>query len=139
MPKIATYDLPLMLIQVIFKFMQVLFTHIIYLPRFLLQEKIKKRNKFNEANSPLFKDTKFLETMEDVYKNNFLKDISTHSELLVYDWSNGGETELVVEDIERIGWSFFPYTFFHKKYSNRFHDVYSTLQISIAMKKNHQK
>lgn len=41
--------------------------------------------------------------MENVYKRNFLKDISTHSELLVYDWSNGGDTELVVEDIERIG------------------------------------
>lgn len=41
--------------------------------------------------------------MEDVYKNNFLKDIGTHAELLVYDWSNGGEIELVAEDIENIG------------------------------------
>lgn len=41
--------------------------------------------------------------MEDVYKNEFLKDIGTHAELLVYDWSNGGEIELVVEDIEKIG------------------------------------
>lgn len=41
--------------------------------------------------------------MEDVYKNDFLKDISTHADLLVYDWSNGGEIELVVEDIENIG------------------------------------
>lgn len=41
--------------------------------------------------------------MEDVYKNDFLKDIGTHAELLVYDWSNGGEIELVVEDIENIG------------------------------------
>lgn len=41
--------------------------------------------------------------MEDVYKNNFLKDINTHAELLVYDWSNGGDIELVVEDVERIG------------------------------------
>lgn len=41
--------------------------------------------------------------MEDVYKNDFLKDIGTHAELLVYDWSNGGEIELVVEDIEKIG------------------------------------
>lgn len=41
--------------------------------------------------------------MENVYKNDFLKDISTHAELLVYDWSNGGEIELVVEDIENIG------------------------------------
>lgn len=45
--------------------------------------------------------------MEDVYKNDFLKDIGTHAELLVYDWSNGGEIELVVEDIEKIGMVFF--------------------------------
>ncbi|XP_031626232.1 NADH dehydrogenase [ubiquinone] 1 alpha subcomplex subunit 10, mitochondrial [Contarinia nasturtii] len=65
-------------------------------------ENIKKRNKNNEANSPLFKDTKFLEAIEDGYKRNFLRDISSHAELLVYDWSNGGDIELVVEDIERI-------------------------------------
>lgn len=70
---------------------------------FILQENIKKRNKYNEASSPLFKDTKFLETMEEVYKRNFLKDINPHSELLVYDWSTGGDVELVIEDIERIG------------------------------------
>lgn len=40
--------------------------------------------------------------MERFYKQHFLKDISTHAELLVYDWSNYGETEVVVEDIERI-------------------------------------
>lgn len=41
--------------------------------------------------------------MEDTYKRDFLKDINTHSELLVYDWSNGGEVDLVVDDIEQIG------------------------------------
>lgn len=69
----------------------------------ILQENIKKRNLNNEANAPLFKDTKFLETLDNEYKHNFLRDISAHSELLVYDWSNGGDIELVVEDIERIG------------------------------------
>lgn len=37
----------------------------------------------------------------------FLKDISTHAELLVYDWSNGGEIEIIVEDIERIDFNRF--------------------------------
>lgn len=41
--------------------------------------------------------------MEDVYKQEFLQEIATHSEILVYDWSTGGDVELVVEDIERIG------------------------------------
>lgn len=69
----------------------------------MLQRNIKERNKWGEANSPLFKDNKFLTTMEDVYKHEYLHDMEAHSELLVYDWSNGGEIELVVEDIERIG------------------------------------
>lgn len=41
--------------------------------------------------------------MEEIYKQEFLHDIASHAEILVYDWSNGGEIELVVEDIERIG------------------------------------
>jgi len=67
-----------------------------------VQEKIKQRNIDYEVKSELFKDNKYLNTIEEVYKHNFLKKISEHCELLVYDWSNGGEAELVVEDIERI-------------------------------------
>lgn len=47
--------------------------------------------------------------MQDIdyfYKQQYLKEISLSSELLVYDWSNGGETEIIVEDIERIGKDF---------------------------------
>lgn len=32
---------------------------------------------------------------------------STHAELLVYDWSNEGDVEVVVEDIERIDFNRF--------------------------------
>lgn len=28
--------------------------------------------------------------------------LSIHSELLIYDWSDGGDVEVVVEDIERL-------------------------------------
>lgn len=41
--------------------------------------------------------------MEDMHKHEYLQDISSHAEILVYDWTNGGDVELVVEDIERIG------------------------------------
>ncbi|KAK8743068.1 hypothetical protein OTU49_001509 [Cherax quadricarinatus] len=44
--------------------------------------------------------------MENVYKNKFLKEMSVHSELLLYDWSEKGEPEIVVEDIERINFDF---------------------------------
>ena len=45
--------------------------------------------------------------METLYKQHFLKNISAHAELLVYDWSVPGETEVIVEDIERIDFSQF--------------------------------
>jgi NADH dehydrogenase (ubiquinone) 1 alpha subcomplex subunit 10 len=32
---------------------------------------------------------------------------STHAELLIYDWSNYGDVEVVVEDIERINFDSF--------------------------------
>ncbi|XP_068624963.1 NADH dehydrogenase [ubiquinone] 1 alpha subcomplex subunit 10, mitochondrial [Battus philenor] len=44
----------------------------------------------------------FLTEVERQYKTKYLRDISTHAELLVYDWTGGGEVEVVVEDIERL-------------------------------------
>lgn len=64
-------------------------------------ENIKNRKIDYEVNSKVFTE-KYLSDQEAIYKQEYLKDISTHAELLVYDWSNGGETEVVVEDIERI-------------------------------------
>ncbi|XP_049879716.1 NADH dehydrogenase [ubiquinone] 1 alpha subcomplex subunit 10, mitochondrial [Pectinophora gossypiella] len=46
--------------------------------------------------------TEFLCEIEKQYKDKYLRDIATHAELLVYDWSGGGEVEVVVEDIERL-------------------------------------
>lgn len=76
---------------------------VIYLdiPVSKVKENIKKRNNDYEVKSKVFTD-EFLTNLESIYKQEYLKDISTHAELLVYDWSNGGETEVVVEDIERI-------------------------------------
>ncbi|XP_058461865.1 NADH dehydrogenase [ubiquinone] 1 alpha subcomplex subunit 10, mitochondrial [Malaya genurostris] len=66
-----------------------------------VKDRIKKRSHPAEVNSKALTD-KYLTDMEQIYKQQYLKDISTHAELLVYDWSNYGETEVVVEDIERI-------------------------------------
>lgn len=80
---------------------------VIYLdvPVDVVQQNIKKRNLPVEVNSEVLKNVEYLKNIEHVYKYDYLKTISTHSELLVYDWSNGGEGEidLVVDDIERIG------------------------------------
>lgn len=66
-----------------------------------VKENIKKRNIDHEVKSPAFTD-KYLQDIETGYKQQYLKEISSHSELLIYDWTEAGEPEVVVEDIERI-------------------------------------
>lgn len=70
------------------------------------KENIKKRGIAYEAQSSVFTE-QYLTDMEVIYKQRYLKEITQHAELLVYDWSNGGETEVVVEDIERIDFDSF--------------------------------
>ncbi|TDG52277.1 hypothetical protein AWZ03_001107 [Drosophila navojoa] len=76
---------------------------VIYLdvPVDVVQKQIKARNLEHEVKSKVFTDA-YLTDLEVIYKQQYLKDISGHAELLIYDWSAGGETEVVVEDIERI-------------------------------------
>ncbi|XP_058831197.1 NADH dehydrogenase [ubiquinone] 1 alpha subcomplex subunit 10, mitochondrial [Topomyia yanbarensis] len=76
---------------------------VIYLdvPVQVVKDRIKKRAHPAEVNTKVLTD-QYLKDMEQIYKQQYLKDISNHAELLVYDWSDYGETEVVVEDIERI-------------------------------------
>uniref|UniRef100_A0A4Y7N334 NADH dehydrogenase [ubiquinone] 1 alpha subcomplex subunit 10, mitochondrial n=1 Tax=Daphnia similis TaxID=35528 RepID=A0A4Y7N334_9CRUS len=65
------------------------------------------RRKIEARNIPYEKDSKmatpeYLQSLIDSYKKDFLKDISTHAEVLVYDWTKPANTEIVVEDIERV-------------------------------------
>nr|XP_022902898.1 NADH dehydrogenase [ubiquinone] 1 alpha subcomplex subunit 10, mitochondrial [Onthophagus taurus] len=64
-------------------------------------ENVKNRNIPYECNSPVL-NAQYLTTMEQFYKQKYLKEMSVRSELLVYDWTNEGETEVIVEDIERM-------------------------------------
>lgn len=66
-----------------------------------VQDAIKKRNLKHETQGRALTKP-FLMDIERQYKNKYLRDIATHAELLVYDWSGGGEVEVVVEDIERL-------------------------------------
>ncbi|XP_059224100.1 NADH dehydrogenase [ubiquinone] 1 alpha subcomplex subunit 10, mitochondrial [Stomoxys calcitrans] len=81
---------------------------VIYLdmPVDAVKQRIKARNNDYEVKSPVFTDA-YLRDMENTYKQQYLKDIATHAELLIYDWTAGGETEVVVEDIERIDFEVF--------------------------------
>lgn len=66
-----------------------------------VMENIKKRNISYEVNSQVLSN-KYLEEIEKQYKQNYLKEITKHADLLVYDWSVEGDMEIVVEDIEAI-------------------------------------
>lgn len=64
-------------------------------------ERIKKRNDPTEVNSKVL-TKEYLATIEYLYKQKYLKEMEKHAELMIYDWSNFGDMEVVVEDIERI-------------------------------------
>lgn len=81
---------------------------IIYLdaPVPTVQEKIRARAQTThpwEKNSPVYENTDYLSHLyEDLYKKQYLPEAGKHSYVLTYDWSEGGDTEVVVEDIERM-------------------------------------
>jgi NADH dehydrogenase (ubiquinone) 1 alpha subcomplex subunit 10 len=86
---------------------------IVYLdaPVDVVQAKIRERSKTThpwEKDSPVFENTAYLKMLyEDTMKNDYLKKASLYSKVLNYDWSEGGETEVVVEDIERLQLEYF--------------------------------
>ncbi|CAH1958876.1 unnamed protein product [Acanthoscelides obtectus] len=68
-------------------------------------ENVKKRGISFEKGSPVI-NQQYLSVMEKHYMQSYLKEMSKHSELLVYDWSEEGDVEIVVEDIERINFNY---------------------------------
>jgi len=61
-------------------------------------------NRGNEwdKNSPVWTNKRYLSDIYNELKRNFLKEQQTHSRVLVYDWSEPGDMEIVVEDIEAL-------------------------------------
>lgn len=76
---------------------------VIYLdvPSEILLKRIKERNVPYEVNSKVL-TKEYLDEIDRQYKLGYLRSIRDHSELLMFDWSNFGNPEVVVEDIERI-------------------------------------
>merc|ERR1711974_465912 len=67
-----------------------------------------------EKNSPVYENTGYLNHLyNDLFKKQYLQEASTHSYVLSYDWSEGGDTEVVVEDIERMNMDY------HDKYDRQ--------------------
>ncbi|CAN7996135.1 unnamed protein product [Ixodes pacificus] len=76
---------------------------VIYLdaPSNVLLQRIKERNIPYEVKSKVL-TKEYLDEIDRLYKQSYLRSIRDHSELLLYDWTTIGESELVVDDIERI-------------------------------------
>jgi len=81
---------------------------IIYLdaPTDVVQSKIRARSQTShpwEKNSPVWQNTEYLEELyQKMIKKQYLPEASESSYVLQYDWSEGGDVEVVVEDIERL-------------------------------------
>ncbi|XP_012535972.1 NADH dehydrogenase [ubiquinone] 1 alpha subcomplex subunit 10, mitochondrial [Monomorium pharaonis] len=88
--------------------MQMLRPHlIVYLdiPVNVVKEKIKKRGIPYEVNSKVL-TSEYLQDIENIYKLDYLKNIITHSHVLVYDWTNEGDVSTMVEDIEMLNFDY---------------------------------
>lgn len=139
-PHLVIYlDVPVDVVQVrhliIYEFREWVYRSASQWILFQFQSNIKARGNENEINSEVLKAKSFHEDIEYFYKHEFLKDISAHSELLVYDWSHGGEPEVVTEDVVRIGKchsSSFPWFCFWDKETD-FSTLFSS-QISIIIR-----
>ncbi|XP_039282660.1 NADH dehydrogenase [ubiquinone] 1 alpha subcomplex subunit 10, mitochondrial [Nilaparvata lugens] len=77
-----------------------------------VQQRLKERGHDYEVNGKALTPS-FLANLENAYKKNCLPALEQHAELLVYDWSNEADVDLVVEDIERL--DFEKYTYYDEK------------------------
>jgi len=65
-----------------------------------VQRNIKARGNEWDKDSPVWNNTQYLSSIYNEFKNNYLRDMQEHSRVLVYDWSQEGDVEVVIEDIE---------------------------------------
>jgi len=69
-------------------------------------KKIQDRGNEWDKNSPVWTNKQYLADIYNELKRNFLKEQQRHSRVLVYDWSDPGDIEIVVEDIEALNFDF---------------------------------
>lgn len=70
-----------------------------------MQAKIKKRGIPYEVNSKVL-TSEYLQDIENMYKMDYLKNIMSHSHVLVYDWIKEGDVTSIVEDIESLNFDY---------------------------------
>jgi len=77
---------------------------IIYLdaPVEVVQKKVAALGNECDKNSPIWKSKDYLNDIYRAMKRQYLREAQDHSEVLVYDWSEPGDLDVVVEDIEKL-------------------------------------
>lgn len=80
-------------------------------PTDVVQAKLRARSQTThpwEKDSPVFENSSYLNMVyQDMLKNDYMPKASVYSKVLTYDWSEGGDTEVVVEDVERLQLEYF--------------------------------
>lgn len=79
-----------------------------------VKAKIKERNISYEVESQAFCD-RYLQSMDYFYKQCYLKKLQSHTPILVYDWSEGGDTEILLDDVEAVDYPGFEEIPYNKK------------------------
>jgi len=109
---------------------------IIYLdaPTEVVQSNIRARAASShpwEANSPVWENTAYLDSLyQRMLKRDYLSVAAESSYVLTYDWSEGGDVEVVVEDIERLQMDY------HDKYDKQQKDWRLMTEDGFASKRN---
>lgn len=111
---------------------------LIYLdaPTSVVQANLQKKGETGQVYS----NTEYMNHWADLNKKDYLKEASIHSEVLVYDWSEGGDAEVVVEDIEALNLDYYDkYSKKHEEWRLHTEDAYwvqrrkYTSEVSIMM------
>lgn len=75
-------------------------------PTDVVMKNIQNRGNEWDKDSPVWTNRQYLSDIYNELKRNFLKEQQRHSRVLVYDWSEPGDMEIVVEDIEALNFDF---------------------------------
>lgn len=105
---------------------------IIYLdaPTSVVQGNLQKSGETGQVYS----NTEYMNHWADLNKKDYLKEASIHSEVLVYDWSEGGDAEVVVEDIEALNLDYYDkYSKKHEEWRLHTEDAYWNLRRKYTM------
>lgn len=75
-------------------------------PTDVVMRNIKARGNPWDKDSPVWTNKRYLSDIYNEKKRRYLMKQQKHSHVLVYDWSTPGESDIVVDDIEKIEFDF---------------------------------